>query len=176
MEVINKRYKIRPIFKEDLDSVFTMLVDLVKHEGIIKRFQLTKERLNDELFGVNADWNCLVAADPCESVIGFCFYSFANINRAFNLSSMIQIDDIYVSPLYRNSGVGNRLLQELALIAKSRGILRFNVWCVKDNEQGQKFYQKIGGEKLDFVDVYAIQVTKLLNEGLDERAIEGASL
>jgi ribosomal protein S18 acetylase RimI-like enzyme len=75
---------------------------------------------------------------------------------------MIQIDDLYVSPTFRNAKIGQNLIHQLALIAKSKNIGRLNVWCVKDNKQGQNFYQKIGAEKKDFIDVYSIQVTKLL--------------
>lgn len=66
-----------------------MLVDLVKHEGNFDRFKLTRERLVDGLFGINADWDCLVEAPPHDKLIGFCLYIFANINRAFNIKSMI---------------------------------------------------------------------------------------
>lgn len=161
---INNGHEIRVVLKADLDQLFTLLLDLAQHEGLSERFKLTRERLEDELFGVNADWNCIVATDRYGKLIGFCFYSFANINRAFNVSPMIQIDDLYVSPEYRNAKVGYNLVYQLALIAKKKNIARFNVWCVKDNEQGQKFYQKVGGDKLDFIDVYDVQVAEFLDE------------
>ena len=41
---------------------------------------------------------------------------------------------------------------------------------MKDNVEGQSFYQKIGAEKRDFIDVYSIPVTKLLRDsGLVDR-------
>lgn len=155
-------YTIKSVSVSDLDQLFIMLVDLVKHEGLFERFKLTRERLENELFGINADWNCLVATEASDKLIGFCLYTFANINRAFNFSPMVQIDDLYVSPAYRNAKIGHNLIYQLALIAKSKNIGRLNVWCVKDNEQGQNFYQKIGAEKRDFIDVYSIQVAELL--------------
>lgn len=162
MEITHIEHIIRAVNVTDLDQLFNMLVDLVKHEGSFERFKLTRQRLESELFGINADWHCLVAADPSENLIGFCLYTFANINRAFNVSSMIQIDDLYVSPEFRNAKIGQNLMCQLALVAKNKNIGRLNVWCVKDNVQGQNFYQKIGAEKRDFIDVYSIQVTKLL--------------
>ncbi|MBA2709871.1 MAG: GNAT family N-acetyltransferase [Tatlockia sp.] len=162
MEIGEVKYKIRPVRPGDLDKLFRMLIDLVKHEGSFDRFKLTRERLENELFGNNADWNCLVAADPDESVLGFCLYTFANINRAFNLSPMIQVDDLYISPEFRNAKIGFNLIYQLTLIAKDKNIGRLNVWCMKDNMPGQNFYQKIGAEKRDFIDVYSIQVHNLL--------------
>lgn len=161
MKINNIEYVIRAVNTLDLDQLFTMLVDLVKHEGTFERFQLTRERLENELFGINADWHCLVAANHREELLGFCLYTFANINRAFNLSPMIQVDDLYVRPEFRNAEIGFNLIYQLSLIAKNKNIGRLNVWCMKDNVQGQNFYQKIGAEKRDFVDVYSIQVSTL---------------
>ncbi len=161
MEINNIKYAIRTVRTTDLEQLFNMLIDLVKYEGSFKNFKLTKERLENELFGINADWHCLVAADPYEQVLGFCFFTFANINGAFNLSPMIQVDHLYVSPEFRNAKIGFNLLYQLTLIAKSRNIGRLNVWCMKDNLPAHDFYQKVGAEKRDFIDVYSIQATNL---------------
>lgn len=162
MEIKRGECVIRPVAVGDLDQLFTMLIDLAQHEGLAELFKLTRERLEDGLFGINADWNCLVAADPYQKLIGFCLYSFANTNRVYNLGPMIQVDDLYIAPEYRNAKIGYKLIHQLALIAKRKNITRFDIWCVKDNEQGQKFYQKIGAERLDFIDVYVVDVTQFL--------------
>ncbi|CEG56900.1 GNAT family N-acetyltransferase [Legionella fallonii] len=154
-------FSLRAVKTVDLDSLFSMLVELVKYEGIYERFKLTRDRLEEELFGTNADWNCLVAVDMDEHLIGFCLYTFANINRAFNISPMIQIDDLYVHPQYRRAGLGQLLLKEMGSIARVNNIGRLNAWCVKDNDIGQNFYQKIGAVKRDFIDIYSIDVNEL---------------
>ncbi len=132
-----KNHRIRPVKIDDLDQLFTMLLELVKHEGTFERFKLTRTRLKDELFGCDADWNCLVATNNHEKMIGFCLYTFANINRAFNLSPLIHVDDLYLSSEYRNLGIAQNFFYQLTLIAKDKNIGRLNVWCVKDNELGQ---------------------------------------
>jgi ribosomal protein S18 acetylase RimI-like enzyme len=117
-----KKHGIRPVKIDDLDQLFSMLVELVKHEGTFKRFKLTRTRLEDELFGCNADWNCLVATNNQEKPIGFCLYTFANINRVFNESPLIHVDDLYLSPEYRNLGIAQHFFYQLALIAKAKNI------------------------------------------------------
>lgn len=158
----NLSFSIRTVKIGDLDLLFSMLVELVKYEGIYERFKLTRERLEDELFGINADWYCQVAVNSNERLIGFCLYTFANINRAFNTSSMIQIDDLYVHPQFRRAGVGLQLLREVASIAKINNVGRLNAWCVRDNGIGQNFYHKIGAVKRDFIDIYSIDVNSLI--------------
>lgn len=164
-KLINKmKYTIRTVSKIDLDQLFIMLIDLVRHEGSFERFKLTRERLENELFGIRADWHCLVAADPNGKLLGFCLYTFSNINRAFNISPMIQIDDLYVSPQARQAKIGQNLIHKLCLIAEEKNIGRLNVWCVKDNMIGQNFYRKIRAEKRDHIDVYSIQVNNFLED------------
>lgn len=103
---MSKPYQIRNVKPADLAQLFHLLNELVKHEGTADRFKMTPTRLESELFGKNADWYCLVANNKEDQIIGFCLYTFANINRAFNTSPMIQIDDLYVCPAYRQMGIG----------------------------------------------------------------------
>ncbi len=140
-------YTIRKVTKADLNQLFSLLCDLTQHEGNAQRFKMTLPRLERELFGPQADWHCLIAADHDDKAIGFCLYTFANINRAFNTSPMIQVDDLYICPSYRQQGIGKALFYELALIAKEKNIGRLNIWCIKDNQLGQRFYKQLGAEK-----------------------------
>lgn len=159
---MNQNPTIRPAEKSDLDMLFAMLKELVNHEGLVERFKMTRKRLEEELFSLNSDWHCLIATDLQDNPIGFCLYTITNINRAFNTSPMIQVDDLYVKPEWRKSGVGQNLMLHLARIAERREIGRINAWCVRDNIQGQNFYRKIGAEKRDFVDIYSIPIQNLL--------------
>lgn len=160
---LSKAYKIRKARSTDLDQLFHYLCELSKHEGNSDLFKMTSARLKDELFSMNADWNCLIAADHEDKVIGFCLYTFSNINRAFNTSPMIYIDHLFVTPEYRKKGIGRAFFNKLALIARKKNIGRFNVWCMKNNEIGQSFYKGLEAEKRDFVDIYSIQVNQLLD-------------
>jgi ribosomal protein S18 acetylase RimI-like enzyme len=137
-----------------------MLIDLVKYEGLFERFLLTEQRLYTELFGPTADWNCLVATID-NKLVGFCFYSFANTDRAFNPTPALHIDEIYVSSEHRQAKIGQHLIHHVAQIAKAKNIERIKLYCVKDNDIGQKFYQKIGGKKLEFLDIYKIYLDDL---------------
>jgi ribosomal protein S18 acetylase RimI-like enzyme len=134
---------------------------LVIEEGSGEYFKMTSERMRQELFGVNATWNCQVAIADNE-VVGFCFYCFANTNRAFYTSPLIQIDDLYVKPEYRRKNIGLAFLQKLALIAENNGAGRMEVDCMKENEIGQAFYQKLNGFKKDFIDIYRFYPKDLL--------------
>jgi ribosomal protein S18 acetylase RimI-like enzyme len=147
----------RYLHQDEVDELFLMLTELIKYEGLADRFHLTKERMIDDLFGPHADWNCLVAVNSANKLVGFCLYTATNTNRAFCRGKTIQIDDLFVSPEYRGNGLGSQMLRTVAITAKQDGIVKINVFCVKDNEIGQNFYKKLGVEKLDFMDVLVFQ-------------------
>ncbi len=153
---------IRKIEPEEILSVYELLVQLARHEKIEDRLKLTPEKMQEELFGPKADWNCLVVSTSMNEIIGFCLFSFANINRSFNSTPLIHIDDFFIKSEYRKLGIGKQLLQSIAMIAFDRGIERIELWCLKDNDMGQSFYNKLGARKIDFLDIYQLNVTSLL--------------
>ena len=59
----NLSFKIREIKRDDLDEVYQMLLDLIKHDKLEDRFKISEKSLADYLFAKNPDWFCLVAQD-----------------------------------------------------------------------------------------------------------------
>jgi len=53
---------------------------------------------------------------------------------------------IYVDPARMRSGVGAALLGHFSSELKTRGLHRFAVWVLKDNQIGRAFYAKQGGK------------------------------
>jgi ribosomal protein S18 acetylase RimI-like enzyme len=154
---------IRKLNPEDVSCVYELLKNLVREEGTDKSFILTIDKMQYYIFGKYADWNCVVAVMGKNEIIGFCLYSFANTNRAFNDTPLIQIDDIYVRPEYRGLKAGQKLIQEVAHIAKNNNITRIELWCMKDNLSASKFYNKFNVEKLEFLEVLRLKVDKVLS-------------
>jgi hypothetical protein len=55
-----------------------MLQELAEHEKEAAALGITREDLEQEFFGVGADWQGLTAVDNTDHPIGLLFYSFAN--------------------------------------------------------------------------------------------------
>ena len=144
---------IRPIEMQDLPQAFGLLKDLIRQENIGRPLKMTLELMGQELFAPNATWYGLVAAQDTE-IIGLCLYSIAHTSRPLNPTPLIQIDDFYVHPNFRRQKIGEKLIESLTKIAHQSGISRIELWCVKNNNMGQSFYQKMGAQKLDHIDVY----------------------
>ena len=154
---------IRSIEPQDLPQAYSLIEDLIRHENVGRPLQLTLESMDRALFHPNADWHGLVAAQNTE-LIGICFYSFANTSRLLNPTPLIYIDAFYIHSKYRKRGIGEQLFKELGKIAHESQIARIELCCLKHNNIGQNFYQKLGIEKLNHIDVFRFDVNKLIPE------------
>jgi GNAT superfamily N-acetyltransferase len=77
----------------------------------------------------------------------------------------IYLEDLYVRPEHRGSGVGTSLLRRLARLAKDRGCGRLEWWVLDWNEPAINFYKSLGAVPMDDWTVY-----RLAGEKLDELA------
>lgn len=153
----NLSFKIREIQRDDLDEVYQMLLDLIKHDKLEDRFKISKKSLGDYLFAENPDWFCLVMQDLTNNNLkGFLIYTISNLNRSFHQTTALYIDHLYLKPEYRNHNVGEKMIDILKNKAKNQGVKRLEVWCMSYNEIGNSFYQKIGAEKVNHINMYRI--------------------
>lgn len=156
---------IRDVEIADLAMVYRMLLELVREEKTEQKFKLSLAKMVEYLFGRTADWFCLVAQDLREKTLkGTLLYSVSNTNRAFHISPHVYIDHLYVKPEYRNSGVGAQLMNALKHRAEKSGICRLEVWCMKSNAIGNRFYQKLQLDPVDYINVYRFRSDENLNE------------
>lgn len=145
---------IRPIELKDIDKVFNHAYQLAMRTGVMSPdFVLTKDKLLSDLFGNQADWHGLVI-DDYGRVLGSCLYSFANTNRAFNLTPCLFLDILFVEAEYQRMGLGKMLMANLKKIAQEKDITRIEFWCMKDNINSIEFYKSIGAKKIDLLNIY----------------------
>ena len=63
--------------------------------------------------------------------------------------SGIWLEDLFVSPRHRGSGLGKGLLTTLAAVCAERGYGRLEWWVLKWNTPSIGFYDSIGGQPMD---------------------------
>lgn len=57
-----------------------------------------------------------------------------------------EIVALYVRYARRNSGIGRALFQDAVAAFRASGRKRMIVWCLKQNHEARRFYEKMGGE------------------------------
>jgi GNAT superfamily N-acetyltransferase len=139
--------RIRPIEAADVPTVVDLVYELAEYERLRELCHLDSEQLQNALFGPTPALFGLVAEDPEHKVVGYALY-FLNFSTWEGVHG-IYLEDLYVRPDQRGSGLGRALLTGLATIADERGYARVE-WSVLDwNAPSIAFYRSLGAEPMD---------------------------
>jgi GNAT superfamily N-acetyltransferase len=138
--------RIRAITPDDVPAVVGLVYELAEYERLVELCHLTNEQLAAALFGTTPALFGLVAVDQ-QVVVGYALY-FLNFSTWEGVHG-IYLEDLYVRPDRRGSGLGRALLTSLAGIANDRGYARVE-WSVLDwNAPSIAFYRSLGAEPMD---------------------------
>ena len=106
----------------------------------------TEELLKETLFGERQVAEIIIGYAGATPV-GFALF-FHNFSTFLGLPG-IYLEDLYVQPRYRGNGLGRKMLQYVAQLAKERQCGRVE-WSVLDwNEPSIQFYRSLGAKPLD---------------------------
>nr|WP_213452733.1 GNAT family N-acetyltransferase [Micromonospora sp. NBRC 107566] len=122
-----------------------MVHDLAAYERAPEQCHLTEERLSAALFAERPAVHAhlaLLAGEP----VGFALW-FLNFSTWEGVPG-IYLEDLYVSPAARGTGLGRRLLATLAALCVERGYRRLDWWMLRWNPAGD-FYATIGAKPMD---------------------------
>ena len=136
---------IRPARREDVSAIVALIRELAVFEQLEHLCVATPETLDPHLFGARPACECLVG-EQGGAVVGFALY-FHNFST-FLCRPGLYLEDLYVQPAARGTGLGGQFLRRLARIAVERGCGRFE-WSVLDwNVNAQRFYARMGADLL----------------------------
>jgi GNAT superfamily N-acetyltransferase len=144
---------VREARESDLDRIRQLIIDLAHYERAAHEVRTTTEQLRVALFGPQPAAYALVA-ESANQVVGFALYfrSFSTWEGVHG----IYLEDLYVMPEYRGTGLGRALLTSLAELAAERGYARLE-WAVLDwNQPAIDFYRSLGAVAMDEWTVYRL--------------------
>ncbi|MED5618887.1 GNAT family N-acetyltransferase [Ideonella sp. BN130291] len=132
---------LRAAEPRDVPAIVSLITELAEFEKLTHLLQVTPETLHPHLFGPRPVVEAQVAEVRGE-VVAFALY-FTNFST-FLAKPGLYLEDLYVKPAHRGSGLGKRLLRRLGRIAVERGYGRFE-WSVLDwNVNAIRFYEQMG--------------------------------
>jgi GNAT superfamily N-acetyltransferase len=136
-----KPFTLRPAAAADLPAIVGLIRELADFEQLLHLVVVTPESLHPHLFGPRPAAEAVVAEVNGE-VVAFALF-FTNFSTFLGRPGLY-LEDLYVQPAHRGSGLGKALLRHLAALALQRGCGRFE-WSVLDwNENAIRFYQGMG--------------------------------
>ncbi len=137
---------IRPAEAADIPAIRQLIQDLAEYEKALPEVTATDEDLRRALLGERPAVFAHVAEHDGE-VVGFALW-FLNFST-WTGQHGIYLEDLYVRPDQRRSGLGRALLAELARICVARGYARLE-WSVLDwNSPARTFYASLGAAEMN---------------------------
>jgi GNAT superfamily N-acetyltransferase len=138
--------EIRRVRPSDVDAVVKLVHELALHERAPQECTLTADQLHDSLFrSAPALFGHVVTVDG--EVVG-CALWFLNFST-WRGTHGIYLEDLFVLPEHRGSGLGKALLTELAAECVRRGYSRLEWMVLEWLEPSIEFYRAIGAQPQD---------------------------
>jgi GNAT superfamily N-acetyltransferase len=144
---------IRAAAPTDVPVIRQLVQELADYEREPDAVEATEADLHDALFGADPAAGALVAELDGE-VVGFALWY-----RTFSTwkgKPGLWLEDLFVRPRARGTGLGKALLVELAKICVERGWPRFEWWVLDWNEPAHGFYRTLGGRPEDAWTVWRV--------------------
>ena len=130
--------KIRPITPADKPRWLELFKEyIVFYESKLsdEQYELTWERINSD-FNITG-----LLAEKDGQVVGFTHYIFRP--STWEVEDFCYLEDLYVDPKVRGSGVGRALIKAVEEIAIATGSKRLYWTTAPDNETARKLYDKV---------------------------------
>jgi GNAT superfamily N-acetyltransferase len=135
--------RVRPATPADVDALHGLIVELARFHGGAAEVTGTPAMLARALFGDHSSAEALVAEVDRE-LAGIAV--FHGTFSTYECLPGLWLEDLYVRPRFRGSGVGRALLTELARLTVERGGSRLEWHRAEWNEPALRFYAGLGAE------------------------------
>jgi len=129
---------IRPITQSDKTrwlELFKEYIVFYKSSLSDAQFELTWQRINSE-FNIKG-----LVAEVDNKIVGFTHYIWRP--STWEVEDFCYLEDLYVDPKNRRSGVGRALIKAVEEIAIAKGSKRLYWTTAPDNETARKLYDKV---------------------------------
>lgn len=137
---------IRPATAADLPLIAQLIRELAEYEKLAQEVRFDEAVLEAKLFGARP-YAEVVIGELSGIPQGFALF-FHNFST-FEGRPGIYLEDLFVRPSARGSGLGKALLSHLAALAVERDCARLE-WSVLDwNAPAIGFYQALGARSMD---------------------------
>jgi GNAT superfamily N-acetyltransferase len=137
---------IRPATPDDIPEILALIRELADYEREPQAAVATAEDLMRDGFREPKRFHCLMAEidrpDGATAVAGFALYFYSY--STWRGHAGIYLEDLFVRPVHRGTGIGKALLASVAAVAVTEGCPRLE-WAVLDwNKPAIDFYDSVG--------------------------------
>ncbi len=154
--------RVRAAMPADVDRIVELVYELAVYEKLAQECHLTSQLLHASLFGpAPAVFGHVGEVDGV--VVGYTLH-FLNYSTWEGVHG-IYLEDLYVQPDQRGTGLGKALLLNLAEIAVRNSYARVEWSVLNWNEPSIRFYESLGAIGMDGWTVYRLTGQALARTG-----------
>ena len=137
---------MRPAREQDVPAILRLIRGLADYEKLSDQVAATEGDLRAALFGPRPSAEVILAFAGDEAV-GFALF-FHNFSTFLGRRGLY-LEDLFVVPEWRGTGVGRRLISHVARIAVERNCGRME-WAVLEwNQSAIGFYTRLGASVME---------------------------
>ena len=138
--------------RKDVPVILQFIKELARYEKLEHEVIANEGLLEQCLFVYMLAEVIFVVKD--HHFIGFALF-FHNFSTFLGRAGLY-LEDLYIKPEYRGHGYGKATIKELVRIAKERGCVRMEWWCLDWNQSSIDFYLSLGAKPMDEWTVYRL--------------------
>lgn len=149
-----EKYRIRPAVPADVKALYDLVVELAVYEREPDAVETSVDEMAATFFPAAGEplVHALVAevahaGDDEARVVGMAIW-YVTYSTWLGRHG-VWLEDLFVSPGQRGSGIGKALLTALAGIVSDRGYRRLEWWVLRWNEPPIGFYDSLGAKPMD---------------------------
>ncbi|MGB7820382.1 MAG: GNAT family N-acetyltransferase [Ornithinibacter sp.] len=140
--------RIRPAVPSDVPVVVGLVRELASYEKALHEVQADDASLAAALFPDHGMPGVFAHVAEVEGEVVGCAIWFLSFST-WTGTHGIWLEDLYVTPEQRGSGLGQALLSTLAAVCVERGYHRLEWWVLDWNTPSIGFYESIGAAAQD---------------------------
>jgi ribosomal protein S18 acetylase RimI-like enzyme len=153
------RYTVRPGRRDDADEAARLWMRSAEEHALYDHVYVpapnAERTMRRFLADLSADsYSCLFVAEKDGEMIGFLSGELREGSPAFESRTWAAVEDVYVVPEHRSSGVGRALFEECQTWAQEKRANGVSLQVAADNARARKFYEELGFRE---VSVYQVK-------------------
>jgi GNAT superfamily N-acetyltransferase len=138
-------FTIRAARPADTTAILRLIRGLAEYEGLLNEVTATEAGLHDALFAAQPRAHATLAEIGGEPVGLALFYYTLN---TFKLRNNIFLEDLFVEPAHRGTGIGLALMRHLAQRAVAEACGRIEWRVLNWNRPSIDFYHRLGAQPI----------------------------
>ena len=140
--------RVRPAVAADVPVILRLVRELAEYEKALHEVEATPEQLAEALFPAGREPAAFAHVAEVDGEVVGCAIWFLSFST-WTGTHGIWLEDLYVTPAQRGSGLGQELLRTLAATCVERGYHRLEWWVLDWNTPSIGFYESIGAVAQD---------------------------